>query len=219
MSVQKLPLEPGEVYHIWTHANGNDNLFREERNYAFFLNKYIHYINPIADTFAYCLMPNHLHLMVRLKSEEELVEAIKKKNSLSTTKNLQSFEDLTGFENLSGLLSKQFSNLFNAYTKSFNKTYNRRGSLFERPFKRKQITSEEYFLRLLAYIHLNPVHHGFAKHPDAWKHSSWHAYFLNKQTHLHVDTVFEWSGGKDAFIKLHEDVRMEALKRIFESED
>lgn len=53
-------LESGYYYHIYNHANGNKNLFLEEDNYIFFLNKYYKFIDPIADTFAYCLMPNHL---------------------------------------------------------------------------------------------------------------------------------------------------------------
>ena len=154
------PLEPGRMYYIWTHANGDENLFRGDENYTFFLDKYSHYIPPIADTFAYCLMPNHLHLMVRVKGEEDLAN----------------IKDLTGFENLSGLVSKQFSNLFNSYTKSYNKVFERRGSLFERPFKRKEIKTDSYFATLIAYIHYNPVHYGFTERPEEWAYSSWHAY-------------------------------------------
>ncbi len=64
MSNQKMTpiyLEPGRMYHIWTHANGNENLFREEKNYTYFLERYNYHIEPVAETYAYCLMPNHLH--------------------------------------------------------------------------------------------------------------------------------------------------------------
>jgi len=66
MAKPVIQLEPGQMYHIWTHANGTENLFQTSDNYHYFLKKYAVYINPIADTFAYCLMPNHLHLMVRI---------------------------------------------------------------------------------------------------------------------------------------------------------
>ncbi|MBC8045630.1 MAG: hypothetical protein H7Y00_02435 [Fimbriimonadaceae bacterium] len=32
-------LEPDNFYHVYHHGNNKDNLFIEERNYAFFLNK------------------------------------------------------------------------------------------------------------------------------------------------------------------------------------
>ncbi len=61
-----------KYYHIYNHANGFENIFNEERNYRFFLEKYQFYISPIADTLAYCLMPNHFHFLIKIKSEEEL---------------------------------------------------------------------------------------------------------------------------------------------------
>ncbi len=83
-----IPLEPGKLYHIWTHANGDKNLFREDQNYKYLLEKYCYHIEPVADTYAYCLMPNHLHLMVRVKGEDEVVEFLKGKKS---NPNLQGF--------------------------------------------------------------------------------------------------------------------------------
>jgi len=70
----KIPLEPDKYYHIYNHAVGGDNLFCSNENFNYFLQKYKHYITPIADTFAYCLMPNHFHLAVRIKSKKELFE-------------------------------------------------------------------------------------------------------------------------------------------------
>ena len=67
------PLLPDYFYHIYNHANGDDNLFREQENYRFFLQQYAKYINPIADTYAYCLMPNHFHLLVKIKEEQDLL--------------------------------------------------------------------------------------------------------------------------------------------------
>ena len=62
-----------KYYHIYNHANGNENLFREQKNYEYFLEKYKQHINPIAETIAWCLMPNHFHLLVKIKTEEEIV--------------------------------------------------------------------------------------------------------------------------------------------------
>jgi REP element-mobilizing transposase RayT len=79
MAQSRAVLEPDKIYHIWTHANGNENLFRTHENYIHFLEKYKKYLLPILDTYAYCLMPNHIHLTVRIKREEEILMFLKEK--------------------------------------------------------------------------------------------------------------------------------------------
>ena len=138
------PLTYGNYFHIYNHGVGGRNLFEEAENYEYFLSLYDKYIAPVTDTYAWCLMKNHFHLLVRIKDQAEVDAAL----------------NLTGFENLSGLkpLHQHFSNLFNAYTKAFNKRFGYRGALFERPFKRKLIHDEYYLRRVILYIHNNPVH-------------------------------------------------------------
>lgn len=65
-------LQPNRSYHIFNHANGFENIFTEDENYRFFLDKYNQYILPIAETYAYCLLPNHFHLVVRIRRREVL---------------------------------------------------------------------------------------------------------------------------------------------------
>ncbi len=187
------PLLPDTVFHIYNHANGSENLFRNDENYRYFLRKYADYIYPLADTYAYCLLPNHFHLMVRIRSEDVLFEYLKGK-------------DLRGFENLGGLVSKQFSNFFNAYSKAYNEMYDRKGSLFMHRFKRKPVQDETYFTRLIAYIHLNPVKHGFCCNLLDWKHSSIHAYCLEKPTKINRMYLQEWFGNKQALLDFHNNI-------------
>jgi len=65
------PIVPGVYYHIYNRGNNHENLFIEERNYSYFLNLYAKHIGPIAETHAYCLLRNHFHLLVKIKTEEE----------------------------------------------------------------------------------------------------------------------------------------------------
>ncbi|MEI7983139.1 MAG: hypothetical protein WCI71_15925, partial [Bacteroidota bacterium] len=143
------PLDNGKYYHIYNRGIDGCDLFREQTNYEFFLNLYDKHIQEIADTYAFVLMKNHFHLLVRIKDKED--------------------KDLSGFGNLEGLKTKPphqyFSNLFNAYTKAFNKKYGRTGSLFEKNFHRKHIDKQDYLKKALLYIHNNPVHHRFCEHP------------------------------------------------------
>jgi len=194
----KIPLEPDKYYHIYNHANGKENLFAKEENFYFFLKRYAFFINPIADTFAYCLMPNHFHLAVRIKSEFQLLESFKLSKSLDKNQLSKSSKLLENF------LSKQFSNLFSSYTQAFNKQQSRRGSLFIPNFERKHIDSDEYFRELIYYIHFNPVHHGFVKDLRDWKYSSFESFFSTKATSLKREEVIEWFGDKENFLAFHQ---------------
>ncbi len=72
--------------------------------------------------------------------------------------------------------TQAFSNFFNAYSKAFNKQNDRTGSLFEKHFKRKKIDSEEYFIKLFCYIHLNPLGNW-----ESYQYSSYLYYIHKKQ--------------------------------------
>lgn len=204
-------LLPATFHHIYNHANGDENLFREEENYRYFLQQYQKFVSPIADTYAYCLMPNHFHFFVRTKDEALLKPLLNLKTSTASISTFPKFKTLEKLERIDKLdeektapfLSKQFSNLFSSYTQAFNKKYQRKGSLFIKNFKRKEVGSEDYFTKLIHYIHSNPVHHGFAKNVDEWKYSSYHSFFSDKDTLLKRADVLNWFGSKDDFIAFH----------------
>ena len=56
--------EEGYIYHIYNQGNNRQRLFFKRENYLYFLRKVGVYIKPYADILAWCLMPNHFHLMV-----------------------------------------------------------------------------------------------------------------------------------------------------------
>ena len=45
-------LKPDTTYHIFNHANGFENVFNEDENFRYFLERYQLYITPIAETYA-----------------------------------------------------------------------------------------------------------------------------------------------------------------------
>ena len=159
-------LIPDLTYHIFNHANGNENIFRNDENFRFFLEKFKIHIHSVASVIAYCLLPNHFHFMVKIRSEKELSAIFEK------------FKDLKTEEEQSNFISKQFSNLFSSYTQSFNKVNNRMGSLFVKNFKRELIRSDKQFQNTFLYIQLNAVKHGFVSHEMEWKWGSWMTYYL-----------------------------------------
>ena len=67
-------LLPTKLYHIYNRANGREHLFIEDENYGFFLQKVSQYILPVAEIYSYCLLPNHFHLLVKIKTIEECIQ-------------------------------------------------------------------------------------------------------------------------------------------------
>ena len=71
-------MEPGCYYHIYNHANGNEDIFLEAENYRWFLHQYNIYVSPVAETCAYCLLPNHFHFLIKLKDANKLLQTFPK---------------------------------------------------------------------------------------------------------------------------------------------
>ena len=180
-------LEPNNFYHIYNRGINSCNLFEDENNYHYFLLLMENHLSPIADIYAWVLMPNHFHFLVKIK------------NLTGLSPNCQS--------NPSGLKKvkpphQYFSNLFNAYTKAFNKYHHRHGALFDRPFKRKLIDSEDYLKQIVLYVHNNPIHHGFCMHPIEYAWSSYMTYTNDKPTLIQQE-VLDWFGDQSNFEYCH----------------
>jgi REP element-mobilizing transposase RayT len=178
--------EEGGVYHIYTRSIGNEMLFRNDDNYAYFLEKYHYYLDDKLDTLAFCLLPNHFHLLVKAKA--------------NTTNDL---------------IVKGFSDFLNSYSKSINKVFGRNGALFQRKFKRKKIETEEYLTRVVIYIHLNPVKHGLTGDPLDWKYSSYKSYLNKSQSRLNQELVLKWFGGLIGFETAHNSNKVFYLHEEF----
>jgi len=106
------PLRSGGYYHIYNRGNNREDIFREDRNCRHFLRLYARHAAPVCDTYAYCLLRNHFHLLVRIKDDDRPYRP-----------------------------SQSFANLSSAYAKAFNKVYRRTGARFQRPFGRIEVES------------------------------------------------------------------------------
>jgi len=186
---KKEPLVAGDYYHIYNRGNNGQDIFFDSGNYDYFLKLYHQYIYPIAETYAWCLMKNHFHLLVYLRTENEILKDFLEYSTVESPKTLDP--------------SKQFGHLFNAYTQAINKRYSRTGVLFEKPFERKLITSEKYLNNLIYYIHNNPVHHGFVKTMADYPWSSYGSMVSDKPTKLQRDEVLEMFLGRQNFVDYH----------------
>jgi REP element-mobilizing transposase RayT len=195
-------LEHGQCYHIYNRGNNREDLFFEERNYRHFLKLYATYVEPVADTFAYCLLRNHFHLLVRIRTEEEQKQT-HQTLKVSDEPQVRTFRVLNP--------SQQFGNLFNAYAKAINKAYQRTGSLFQHPFGRILVRSDAYFVHLITYIHRNPQKHGLVSDFREWTFSSYHTILSPKPTRVKRDEVLDWFEGATAFQSSHRQEVSESL--------
>lgn len=189
------PLMPGESYHLFSRAVGNEKLFLSSENYLFFLKKLKQHTSNVCQFYCYSLLPNHFHLLVKIYDYETIIknfEVIKK------TSFLPLMHDLSDF------IMERFSNFLNSYTKAINKRYNRKGALFIDYLKRSKVNVQSDFTTYLWYIHKNAVHHKITKAIGQWQYDSYTSILSEAPTALLRTEIIEWFGSKDEFIKFHQ---------------
>ena len=154
----------GHYYHIYNRGAHRKDIFHEAENYFYLVSLFRKYINRYeVAVVAYCLMPNHYHLVIRQNE----------------------YGDIGGFLKTS----------FNAYTQAMNKRYGHSGTLFQGQCKCKHVDSREYCLRLVRYIHRNPLSSQMVSHLRDWMFSDY-LEWIGIRTRLLAD--FEL---RDAFFK------------------
>jgi putative transposase len=194
-----IPLEPTHYFHVFNRANGFEKVFLSPGNYIFFMEKYRKYVVPYVHTYCYCLMPNHFHFLIQIKSIDEISDWINKSEPAQTrARELEKFHS-----DPEKYISKRLSNLFSSYTQAFNKLNHRMGSLFMKNFKRKPIRDESYLKNLVHYIHYNPIEARLCEHPEEWMHSSYGRIIRSDSTLVKADDVVEWFDNLENFKAFH----------------
>ena len=181
-------LHDDTIYHIWNRGVNHATIFRGDENYRYFLSLYIHHIEPVAETYAYCLLPNHFHFLIRTRTAEGQ-RAYRQAIQVGLARCLPP--------------SQAFSNLFNAYVRAYNRRYQRTGGLFEDRFGRKPVSTDAYLARLVVYIHQNPVKHGLVARPEEWVYSSYDALANGRPSRVRGDEVMSWFGSASNFRSAH----------------
>jgi putative transposase len=162
------------LYHVYNRGNNGEKLFYSNSNYYYFIEKLEYYLLPYADVLAWCLMPNHFHLMIY----------IHRSSVFSLT------------------INQSFGKMLSSYARSINQQESRTGSLFQQHSKARCLNDNtrlkpswfktmgaakinswnekpEYPRICLEYIHMNPVVAGIVIDLKDWKWSSYHEIFNN----------------------------------------
>ena len=146
LRLQIMELEQNKYYHLYNRSNNHELLFRNRDNYIYFLSKYKKYLSPFVNTLAYCLMPDHFHFSVYVKSNDSIT------------------------------LKKSIGLLLSSYTKAINKSFSRVGSLFQQHTKTKLIVDDKSLLTVISYIHQNPKRKSLVSNLEDWEFSSYGDY-------------------------------------------
>jgi putative transposase len=193
--------EMGNLYHIYNQGNNRQKIFFSRENYLFFLNKIKNHILPHADILAWCLMPNHFHLMVYVHDLEIEVGAEIGSVGIGSTGIIGSTTLSRATNNTNTraakiqTLNKSIGILLTSYTRAINIQENRSGSLFKPHTKAECLTNangiipsfygshinvripeKEYPQACFSYIHQNPVKANLVKLPEEWEFSSYPDY-------------------------------------------
>lgn len=187
-------LEPGCFYHIYNRGNNRENIFYNNENYKFFLRRYDEYLSPVVETYAFCLLPNHFHFLIRVK-EPKVVSPSQKAKPLNT--------------------SNAFQRLFTSYSMAINKQQKRTGSLFQKPFKRIKINSIQYLANVVFYIHANPQLHKITDDFRDYPWSSYNRILTNKPSALNKSAIVAWFSNSENYISYHaQKIELALLKEL-----
>ncbi len=175
----------GRYYHIFNRGVNRQCIFFSNQNYLYFLKLMAKYLLQLTDILAYCLLPNHFHLVIRVKEEIG-------NHPL----------DISNDE-IGRLVTKQFQRLFIAYAMAVNKQENRTGNLFEPKFKRLEIEDDDYLKFVIFYVHNNPEKHGISQNYKSYNFSSYKALTSTANSYVNRSLVFDIYGNKDNFEYYH----------------
>ncbi len=157
----------GQIFHIYNQGNNREKIFYTEDNYDYFLKKIRTFVLPHADILAYCLMPNHFHLLVYVYSLEIKMPGDKWRS-----------------------LNESIGIILRSYTNAINKQEQRSGSLFRQntkiedgwindvitsngKYEKYLFTADQSYGRVcFEYIHENPVKAELVKKQEDWTYSS-----------------------------------------------
>jgi putative transposase len=178
MSSKKLkaPLCPDKYYHIYNRGNNRERLFYHSGDYYFFLAKLRQYVVPFADIYAFCLLPNHFHILIKTRDE---------------------------ISNSKSVVPNQLRKLFISHTRRINYMQRRTGGLFTKNYQRIEIRDESYIKHVVKYIHKNPIKHRVYYDFEKYIYSSYHLILSHAKTHIKREDLIYWFGGKDEFIQFH----------------
>jgi putative transposase len=206
-----LPLVKDQIYHIYNRGNNREDIFYKEKNYHYFLEKYDEYLSSYLNTYAFSLIPNHFHFLIKVKRTDAIAPSDGISRMTKTDPTNQPTDGISSksdeSNDVSKRISEQFRRFFLSYAQAINKQQGRTGSLFQKNFKRIPGYSSDHLIYLVYYIHANPQRHKILSDFRKYPHSSYKFFLTTKETKLCRSEALEWFGSLDQFLTFHKDLQ------------
>ncbi|MBN2807199.1 MAG: hypothetical protein JXR22_11125 [Prolixibacteraceae bacterium] len=191
-----MEFETDRLFHIFNRGNNRQTVFFNRDNYLFFLEKIKQHILPYGNILAWCLIPNHFHLMVEVNRVSITIAVGKDSHGVTSSHPVTKIRTL----------NESIAIMLRSYTRAIQKQENRTGSLFQMSTKaiclndpklepayfnaafgtviNRTINDLEYPQLCFDYIHRNPLHHRLVKNLCEWEFSSYPDYYCSRQGKL-----------------------------------
>ena len=188
MPSQKIitPILGGSYYHIFNRGINRQILFYQIRNYDYFLRLIDQFLSDYIHLLAYCLLPNHFHLILKVKEKIIL-------NS----------KEIYDEESIGKTVVQQLKRLFITYSMAINKQEHREGILFDPKYKRIEIEDNDYLLYAIFYTHFNPEKHKVSQNFRNYEYSSYSAICEGSKSLADREYVLELFDDLHGFITYH----------------
>ena len=186
------------VYHVVTRTAGREILFgaREKEMFRRILFRQLKFSGLRA--LAWCLMGNHLHLLLEVPDREAALQNLTEDDLLARLEVLkgeysarqllsqvQLFRAAGNTAGVAGVTSKVRARIFDLsafmkelkmkLTSAYNRAHGRQGTLWEGRFKCTLVEGAEATRTVAAYIDLNPVRAGLTRDPESYRWCSYAA--------------------------------------------
>ncbi|MFA9388359.1 MAG: transposase [Prolixibacteraceae bacterium] len=209
------PILGDRYYHIFNRGSNKQNIFYSPENYVYFLHLMDQFLAGYVDFLAYCLLPNHFHLIIKTKEKLELaiLDEVENRSFCRERFSKQIIDDV----NVIGkIIVNRLKRMFITYSMAINKQENRVGNLFDPKYKRLMITDDNYLRYAIFYAHYNPEKHKLIDDFKSYRFSSYKALVGNSKIKMDREFVYELFGDKSSFINYHSVLHDEQEQVIME---
>lgn len=188
----------GDIHFVTFRTFNNKKYFKDEKCCELFLDNLDFYRDKFKlKIYAYCIMPDHVHLLIYFEDEKltisKIMHGIKGRSAQLISKYILTNVGSQSFYALAGEKFKQgIKALFTRRKVAVNYISTRDClKIWQSDFYDFNIYSDKKFQEKLYYLHMNPLKSGLVKDISLYKYCSWQNYELNDQTVFKID-FFEY---------------------------
>jgi hypothetical protein len=194
-------------YHLLFRSIDGIPLFTNQKQSRFFLEKFNRYSKEIFQCWAYSLLDNHAHFIIKVKPEELVKKKIIELSVDERTKAMIRLLEKPGKEFMlfDEVAERQINRFMVSYANTYNNFSERKGGVFQQPFRRSLIAEETHLLQAVIYVHANAQKHqlfsDFKDHPF----NSYQEILSGDSILIDSKILIDFFGGKENYINLHKE--------------